>query len=133
MFIPPVVVCGAIWWLSGQPTVLDPSVNDKLAHLLAFGVLGALWGRAWWFTTDWPTLKVGAVAFGLTAGYGVVDEIHQSFVPGRVASMADVGADVAGAALGVLLVLAAYVGTRALARRWKLPLRSSGLSRPGEP
>jgi VanZ family protein len=38
----------------------------------------------------------------LATAYGVSDEYHQSFVPGRDASVRDVGSDFAGAALGAL-------------------------------
>lgn len=43
----------------------------------------------------------------LAAGvYALTDEYHQSFVPGRTASLSDCGIDTCGAALGVLLVYA---------------------------
>jgi VanZ family protein len=43
----------------------------------------------------------------LAAGlYALTDEYHQSFVPGRTASLIDCGIDTGGAALGVLLVYA---------------------------
>ena len=39
--------------------------------------------------------------FALTVLYGVSDELHQAFVPARVASELDVGIDAAGALLGI--------------------------------
>jgi VanZ family protein len=42
----------------------------------------------------------------LSAGlYGISDEIHQYFVPGRSADVMDVAADFVGAAWGVLLYM----------------------------
>ena len=37
--------------------------------------------------------------------YASSDEIHQSFIPGRTASIIDVGIDTAGVLLGIILVL----------------------------
>lgn len=37
--------------------------------------------------------------------YASSDEIHQSFIPGRTASIIDVGIDTAGVFLGIILVL----------------------------
>jgi VanZ family protein len=41
----------------------------------------------------------------LSGLYGVTDEFHQAFVPGRGAAALDVGIDTLGAALGVWLAL----------------------------
>jgi VanZ family protein len=66
----------------------------KIAHAAEFAILGALLLRA-----------VGrpVVAFSLGALYAISDEVHQSFVPGRVGSPVDVAIDVAGVAAGVAL------------------------------
>ncbi len=42
-------------------------------------------------------------------GYGLLDEFHQSFVPGRSSTLADVGLDAMGALVGVLV---ADIGVR---------------------
>ena len=39
----------------------------------------------------------------LSAGYGVTDELHQSFVPGRVPSWLDIGYDTLGALFGLVV------------------------------
>jgi VanZ family protein len=52
-----------------------------------------------------PVWALAAVAFALTVLYGVADETHQSFVPGRVASEADLAVDAAGALTGVALAM----------------------------
>jgi VanZ family protein len=95
--------------LSGQSGLLDVEVNDKLLHVAGYTVLGLLTLRAFHGgfgpLIGWPT--VGAVVF--TVGYGVIDELHQSFVPGRNASISDVVADLAGAILAVAVI---GVGTR---------------------
>ena len=51
-----------------------------------------------------------------SVGYGVVDELHQSAVPGRIASVLDVGIDALGAVAGVVAwrVISAWSGHRTL-------------------
>ncbi|KHG65471.1 VanZ [Thermus sp. 2.9] len=84
---------GLLWWLSDQPqTGLGlPHPWDKGAHFLAYALLGLLLrlglGRFSW-------------AFLGAAFYGVVDEYHQSFVPGREAFGLDLVADALGAFFG---------------------------------
>ncbi len=73
------------------------------AHFGAYGILAF-----WW----WRALSAGAVAgraalglaFAVSVLYGLSDEFHQSFVPGRSARLLDALIDAAGAAtvLGVL-------------------------------
>lgn len=69
--------------------------DDKVVHAGLYAVLGALLrlatGRTRW-----------AVALG--SAFGVSDEIHQAFVPGRHADPWDWVADTLGAATGALLV-----------------------------
>lgn len=54
-------------------------------------------------------------AWGITTAYGVVDELHQSYVPGRDCSLFDLVSDGAGAALAVVLLRGAVGG----APRWR--------------
>ncbi len=79
--------------LPGSEAGLPPPW-DKLAHLAAYAVLGFLLGQG----TGRP-----ALAFLIAALYGVSDELHQTRVPGREASVLDWLADAAGALLGARL------------------------------
>ena len=45
-----------------------------------------------------------AAALLATLLYAIVDEIHQSYVPGRVPSIEDVGYDATGALVGLVLI-----------------------------
>jgi VanZ family protein len=47
--------------------------------------------------------RSAVLAVILAGAYAVTDEFHQSFVPGRGPGATDVGIDVAGASLGVML------------------------------
>jgi VanZ family protein len=66
----------------------------KLAHAAEFAVLGTLLVRA---------IGRGGLAFALGTLYAVSDEIHQTFVHGRMGSPVDVAIDVVGVVCGVLL------------------------------
>ena len=103
-----VVVTSSSWPNPDLPPV--PSGSDKVTHLALYGVLGFLLGRAG------PELvgrgrALAATWLGL-ALFAVVDEWHQRFIPGRSTDPRDWGADVLGAALGLLL--AAGLRRRAL-------------------
>ena len=75
--------------------------QDKIAHFCAYLVLGLLLTRA----TAMLSIPAGvAVLVGWL--YGVTDELHQSFVPGRSAELGDWVADALGVVVGVLLFLA---------------------------
>ena len=71
-------------------------VIRKFAHLFEYGVLGLLAIRAFSTERVRPILAIAFVA--LTA---CVDELNQSFNPGRTSSPWDVLLDVLGASLGI--------------------------------
>jgi VanZ family protein len=81
-----------------------PHGMDKLAHLTVYGVLGALIARACWRTGSRSSARVVVLSVLLAASYGLSDEIHQRFVPGRQFELADLLADAVGSLLGALLM-----------------------------
>jgi VanZ family protein len=101
---------GVIFCLSAQPDLphhpeaaLDVVIK-KLGHVTEYGVLAAL---AWWAWRDdhnAASWRGFLLAFGLAVLYAISDEAHQYFVPGRNPQPVDVGFDVAGAALAVLVI-----------------------------
>lgn len=76
---------------------------DKLIHAGAYAVLGWLVARAL------SARSRGALfaAACLATLYGMTDELHQGFVPGRDPDVGDAAADALGAVLGVLVWRAA--------------------------
>jgi hypothetical protein len=76
---------------------------DWVTHPAAWAVLAALFARALAGGLRPASLRVAVLAAALATAYGVFDEWHQAFTPGRHASVADVGKDMAGAALGAWL------------------------------
>jgi VanZ family protein len=104
-----------IFALSSVPGRKLPAVHifansDKVAHLFIYAVLGLLCfaasRRTWNTRTAW--LVLAASLLGLA--YGITDELHQLYVPGRSADPLDVVADGIGALLGSLA--AARAATR---------------------
>jgi VanZ family protein len=81
-------------------------VPDWLTHGAAYLVLASLLGRAvaGGFGRPLATSPAALVVLAATL-YGLGDEWHQSFVPGRDASAGDVAKDAAGAALGAGLLV----------------------------
>ena len=79
---------------------------DFFIHFVLYFVLAALVHASLriYLPKRKDLLAVDTVIFSLL--YGVSDEFHQSFVPGRSADAADLLADVLGAAVAVTLWLA---------------------------
>jgi VanZ family protein len=128
LWLPAVLYMMVIFIVSSMSDLGEPpgGVSDKSLHLLSYAVLGVLLivplAKAALSRVTW---RRALVAIALATLYGVSDEFHQSFVPGRSPELLDVAADAAGATLGV-----GVVGLLAAARAWGI-LRSS--SRPSEP
>lgn len=102
-WLPALLWASLIFVLSSQPSLPSPSqLNDKQAHATAYAVLAllCLMGLTRW---RWGAVAGASLvgAFVLTVAYGVSDELHQSFVPGRSPDVADVLADAAGAGISL--------------------------------
>ncbi len=87
--------------MSTLPSVAA-EVSDKVEHWAEYAVLGLLLARAIggrrWVALTWP---YAVTAIALAALYGVSDEFHQRFVPGRDFDVRDMLADTAGASTSV--------------------------------
>jgi VanZ family protein len=98
-WLPVVSLVGALWWSSSRtPAPTEPHVLGALLHNAMHVVAYAVLAAAVWCAVHGPRAAVAAVTFA--AAYGVIDEVHQAFVPGRVPSVWDVASDVCGALLG---------------------------------
>ncbi|MGP1458064.1 MAG: VanZ family protein [Treponema sp.] len=100
-----VLIAGAIFALSAQSKLPIPEKAvfpglDKLLHATAFGALA--FAFSYWFSDEkWAAKPVKYIALVCAAAafYGITDEFHQYFVPGRDTSVYDWFADCAGAAI----------------------------------
>lgn len=107
--LPAAWVMATIWWLSDRSTLPKPpgltsEIWSYLGHMGMFGLLGI---TLWWALGMQAGLfnrERAWYAIGIATAYGVLDEFHQSFVPGRNPSVLDVLADFVGAALAVLII-----------------------------
>ncbi len=79
---------------------------DKAAHVAIYLLWGWLFSGA--FAASFPRRpRFRRVVVATVAGlfYGALDELHQSFVPGRECDITDLAADGVGACVGSLLSL----------------------------
>lgn len=94
----------AIWFWPDRVRVLSWLGNlDKWAHLLTFAVLAV------WFAGQYRRGAYWRIGLGL-AGFGVLIELCQRMVGYRSAEWLDIGADVGGIALGLVIGLAGVGG-----------------------
>lgn len=102
--LPAIYMAGIFLLSSFQWDITIPEAvpwRDKGVHFLEYLGLGFLCAYA--ARCTWPTrplirsLAAGAL---IAAAWGFGDELHQAFVPGRAAEVADVLADALGASVG---------------------------------
>lgn len=116
-----------LWRESSQgPTQMISGLLRSLVynsmHIVAYAALSTSWLLALWqpgtLAEPRTARRLGWIGVVLAVAYGVVDEVHQSYVPGRVPSCGDVISDAVGAILALLwwrwLLLAEGAALRAL-------------------
>ena len=77
----------------------------KCAHLTEYAILALLTARAIQLGQERLKWQAFVGSLALCAGYACLDEFHQSFVPGRTASIHDVLIDTVGATFALTLML----------------------------
>jgi VanZ family protein len=111
--VPMLLVMGTIFFVSHQPgSSLHlshlPGI-DKICHLAVYGLLALT--VLWWLSpgknqggrTHLVSVALKTLLFCLV--YGLTDEFHQSFIPGRSVSVFDLLADTGGAVVVVSIWL----------------------------
>ena len=102
LWIPPAALAAAIFVLSSLSRIPGGErVWDKLAHALVFGLLAALALRAAHGGRRVLRPRPTLVTATAVVVWGILDEVHQRFVPGRTASVLDVLADGVGVVVGI--------------------------------
>lgn len=97
-YIPALLIVVVSWWLSSQSVPVVPmpdfDMGDKVVHCVCYA------GLAFWLSYALSPRHALPWAIVLTMLYGVLDECHQAFVPGRSCELLDWLADASGAVLG---------------------------------
>lgn len=96
---------GVIFRLSALPGSAIPGHFSSLGHFALYAVLAGLYLLALPEGTP-GALRWAGVAVLMASVYGVTDEFHQSFVPGRMPDVVDWLVDTAGALTAVALMTA---------------------------
>ena len=122
-WVPAVAYTLLIWWLSSRAIDIAflryVPFEDKGVHFLEYAALAFFIAYAVVVTWGQRALSGALVAVLMTSAAGLLDEVHQAFVPGRQADTFDLLADALGAVLGALL----YAGSSLLRRAARRPRR----------
>jgi len=104
------VWAGLIFFLSSQQVLPGPNISSldfifkKSAHMFVYAVLYLLLSRGVELVVDKkadPRIKI-FLPIVLVLFYAISDELHQSLVPNRYATLRDVGYDILGTSLVIL-------------------------------
>ncbi|MBN8614401.1 MAG: VanZ family protein [Deltaproteobacteria bacterium] len=104
-WLPAALYMAIIWLVSSLEAPTFPTASfplrDKGVHAVEYGVLGFLLAHACLRTfRDRAAIRVALFAVLAGVLWGVLDEIHQAFVPGRSADLLDLVADSVGIVVG---------------------------------
>ena len=101
MWGPVIAYMAALFYVQSLSSLPSPpaGLTDKHEHFFFYGILAALALRAL-ARGEWRGIR-GATVIGailISSLYGVSDEFHQRFVPGRTYDVLDMAADAIGSA-----------------------------------
>lgn len=107
LWLPVILYAGLIFYLSSLPRIALPlefPFLDKLLHIGEYAVLGFLLIRALKISLALGQInKLYLLVMVIAFLYGLTDELHQAFVPGRNVSFWDALSDGVGGLLGALI------------------------------
>ena len=101
LWAPVVLYMAAIFYVSSLPQPPMPPSPDKPWHAIAYLGFAVVVVRA--IAGGLPRRvdgRIAGLAIAIAVTYAATDEVHQLFVPGRSADVADWIADTAGALMG---------------------------------
>ena len=120
LWIPVAAWMAGIFYLSHQQAPAGDAGGEpwsSVAHVVLYAGLAALLFSALSNSAETrATWAVACLAFSASVLYGVSDELHQAFVPGRTASEIDLALNGLGAALGAGAAFLARAALRRLSR-----------------
>lgn len=111
LWLPPILWASVIFTFSSFPTVqttqffLGDFLLKKSAHLIEYGIFSILIYRA---LVNSRIEKKKAMWYAIISAilYGMSDELHQSFIFGRTATVRDVLIDTTGASISIFAIIA---------------------------
>jgi VanZ family protein len=106
---PAIAIAIIIFILSNGPLPNLPTFGfvweDKILHTTAYFVFGL--SLIFFLISNFQNLllkSIALIAFSIGAFYGITDEVHQLFVPGRQSDILDWVADVVGILLSIAFI-----------------------------
>jgi len=98
---PAIAYMALIFWLSSSPPppparAVPVYFDIKIIHIIEYGVLNLLVFLALDRTADIPFVWKMIYSVAITILYGLTDELHQVFVPGRSGKLIDIAANLIG-------------------------------------
>lgn len=97
-------------WLDSVRRWIPMMEGFNWGHFAAYFILA--WTYLWALRPKRLSLGIKLVVVLMCVLYGITDEYHQSFVPGRTPDLMDLRNDAIGAALAMLLLYIPFI------RRW---------------
>jgi len=120
-WLPAILWAIVIFFFSAQQRAPQVSPREglqlafqKTGHFVEYAILAVLVYRALRCGHQFTPRRAALFAALIAAGYGVTDEFHQSFVPGRFCKLHDMAIDASGAVVAVA-VLYVYESRRLMA------------------
>jgi VanZ family protein len=110
LWLLPITWAGIIFIISAQPKEalerlgLSGLFVSVAGHLTTYFILMTLLVLAFRFANGVPFRRACLISFVIVAVYGLSDEYHQSFVPGRTPTVVDWIVDLIGAAAAWLVM-----------------------------
>jgi VanZ family protein len=108
-----------IFIASSIPTLTPPgpkfAYKDKLAHIAEYMVLGGLLFKGVGFRVSRSRLVTFGFLLAVGASVGALDELYQSYIPGRNMDVYDWYADLLGASTGIGVFVFTALSRKSLA------------------
>lgn len=112
LYAPPILLMALIFVSSSLPmdgkskhfkfvVQLAPTIQNLL-HIPVFSFLAYLWMNSL-SKHGFPRIQTLIITIIITVGYGIFDEFHQFFVPGRYVSFTDILFNIVGGAIGIII------------------------------
>ncbi len=108
IYIPLAVYWIILFVMTSLPSTMSISVgvSDKIEHFGAYGLLSVFLFLALKFQSKYSVLSDYPATFTVIIAslYGIIDEFHQLYIPGRSAEFYDWLADFSGSILAVIIL-----------------------------